>query len=61
MVNSIPKFKSSIRALKMVRDAIKQQVNEEYDTLTEHQIELLNYRISEMNEAIKVLETYTEQ
>ncbi len=60
MVFEIPKFKTAIRALKMVRNELEQTCLEKIKTLNHDEKQLLYERIREIDEAINVLETYKE-
>ena len=60
MIFEIPKFKTAIRALKMVRNELEQTCQKEIKTLNHDEKQLLYERIREIDEAINVLETYKE-
>ena len=60
MVYKIPRFKSAIRALTMLKDELERAIDDQYDHLTKEQVEKLNYRICEIRDAIGVLENYEE-
>lgn len=60
MIIEMPKFKTAIRVLKMVRNELEQSCQENIKTLNHDQKQLLYDRIREIDEAIIVLETYKE-
>lgn len=60
MTYEISRFRTAIRSLKSLRDEFKRLKNDKYTILTQEQIEKLECRIHEIEDAIKVLENYKE-